>query len=313
MEPSPHHRSCFVVAPTGAPVGPFLELLRSRRFEPFFISDFLTSRNKEAPKVRTAFRSVDFVIGLLFSGRPLESAFFELGIALGLAKPTIIFADLNTTIGDVFGGIEIRRMNLSQFSELIPAIEQFLRPEPASLAFKPAYVRDASTFRLRTRRPPHEQLKAAIKALRDTEKSAGIISAGQLEAEIARAFASSAGVTAIRAPRLDTISYRPDLALWIDSVQKEIGNPIAVEIKTALDERSLAGVSSEVSAGLDSVGATAGIIVHTGPSLNRPNHIVQVSPLILIFSVDELTQLLEEGTFAAVLKDSQSVAIGRMS
>src|SRR6187401_619505 len=98
MEISPHRRSCFVVAPVGMPIGSFLELLRSHRCEPFFISDFLTSKTKAVSQVRTAFKTVDFVIGLLAAGRPLESAFFELGIAIGLARPTIIFADLNTNI-----------------------------------------------------------------------------------------------------------------------------------------------------------------------------------------------------------------------
>jgi hypothetical protein len=104
MQPITSRRSCFVIAPLGAPIAPFLETLRKNRFEPFFISDFLTSRQKAVPQVRAAFRSVDLVIGLLFSGYPLENAFFELGLALGLARPTVIFADHNAHISNAFGG-----------------------------------------------------------------------------------------------------------------------------------------------------------------------------------------------------------------
>jgi hypothetical protein len=311
MEPSPHRRSCFVVAPTGSPVAPFLELLRSNRFEPFFISDFLTSRNKAVSKVRSAFRSVDFVVGLLFAGRPLESTFFELGIALGLARPTIIFADLNAKIGDVFGGIEIRRMDLSHFDNLIPEVEEFLARTLTPSDYKAVPYRAVSERAVRIPLPRREQLHSALRALKNAQSSVGAISENELETEVTRTFAS-AGMTAVQARR-DRKSYTPDLALWIDTVQKEIGNPIAVEIKIALEEQSLAKATSRLSASLDSVGATAGIIVHTGPSLNQPHHVAQLSPLIFVFSVDELTQLLEERDFAAVLRASRSAAIGRMS
>ena len=306
-----HRRSCFVVAPTGTPVGPFLEILRLHRFEPFFISDFLTSGNKLTSKVRTAFRSIDFVIGLLVADRPLESTFFELGIASGLAKPTIIFADLNARIEDVFGGIDIRRVDLSNLTGLIPDIENFLTPKPTFPDFRPVYDRSYENRAVKPPRPRREQLQLALNALRDAQSSAGAISASRLESEIARTFAS-AGMTAVQAPPSRKPNV-PDLALWIDNVQKEIGNPIAVEVKGALTEPTLTRISSQLSASLESIGATAGIIVHQGPSLNQPHHLVQASPLIFIFSLDELTQLLEAGTFASVLKRSHNAAINRIS
>ena len=77
-------------------------------------------------------------------------------------------------------------------------------------------------------------------------------------------------------------------------MQKEIGNPIAVEIKLALEKQNLTSVASQLSMSLESVGATAGILIHAGPSLNQPHHVVQASPLILILRIDELTQLLEK-------------------
>jgi hypothetical protein len=314
MEASSHHRSCFVVAPTGTPIAPFLEALRKSRFEPFFISDFLTSRNKAVSQVRTAFRSVDFVVGLLFAGRPLESTFFELGIALGLARPTIIFADFNVAIGDVFGGIEIRRVNLSNLQALVPAVELFLRPKLAATSeFKPIPARGYEIRAVRKPRPRPEQLQVALKALKEAQNTASPLTDSQLESEITRTFAS-AGLAAVQARRSPSSkSHVPDLALWIDDVQKEIGNPIAVEIKLALEKQNLPSVASQLSMSLESVGATAGILIHAGPSLNQPYHVVQASPLILIFSIDELTQFLEDGSFAAVLKNSSSAAISRTS
>jgi hypothetical protein len=301
-----------VVAPIGTHVAPLLESLRSSRFEPFFVSDFLTSRSKAVSQVRTAFKSVDFVVGLLPAGRPLESTFFELGIALGLARPIIIFADVGVRIDDLFGAIEIQRADLSQPTGLISSIERFLIPKPSYYAERPVSVRAVSTQVFRNPNSRPEQLQAALRALKAAQSVGGANFESQLENEVTKTFAS-AGMTAVQAGRSHPRkSQTPDLALWIDSVQKEIGNPIAVEIKTRLDQANLTKVSRQLSASLESVGATAGIIVHAGPSLNQPDHVVQVAPLIFIFSVDELTQLLEEGDFATVLRTSQNAALGRM-
>ncbi len=310
MEPSTNRRSCFVIAPVGAPVASLLEALRKSGFEPFFISDFLTSRQKESSKVRAAFKSVDVVIALLFTGYPLENVFFELGIAIGLARPTIVFAELSACLPTAFGGIEIRRANLSEPNQLVPEINQFLEPKPtSSLEFRPIY--DRPIRKISEPRPRRERLLEALRGLRESQSAR--LSDASLQQELTNVF-TNAGVTVVQAPHHGrSRSFEIDLALWVDGIQREIGNPVAVEVKSRLSQGLLGEVKSRLAQSLGSVGATAGIIVHGGQSMQLPDHVAQSAPLIFVFSIDELANLLQEQTLANLLKSSWHAAQAKSS
>ena len=107
-------------------VAPFLESLRSAGFEPFFISDFLETGKPS--RIRTAFRTADFVIALLFAEQSLDSVFVELGIAVGLAKQIIVFADDRVKLPAVLKDIEVHYTELSDLPSLVPRIQEFIAP-----------------------------------------------------------------------------------------------------------------------------------------------------------------------------------------
>jgi hypothetical protein len=309
MEPSTNRRSCFVIAPVGAPVSSLLEVLRKSRFEPFFISDFLTSRQKESSKVRAAFKSVDVVVALFFTEYPLENVFFELGIAIGLARPTIVFAEPTVRLPDAFGGIQIRRANLAEPNQLVPEINRFLEPKSRSQELLPIYDRP-----IRKISEPHPRRERLLEALRGLQVSQSArLSDASLQQELTNVF-TNAGATVVQAPHHGTSrSFEIDLALWVDDIQKEIGNPVVVEVKSRLSQDLLGAVKSRLAQSLGSVGATAGIIVHGGQSMQLPDHVAQSAPLIFVFSVDELATLLQEQTLANLLKSSWHAARARSS
>ena len=308
MEPSTNRRSCFVIAPVGAPVTSLLEELRKSRFEPFFISDFLTSRQKESSKVRAAFKSVDVVVALLFTEYPLENVFFELGIAIGLARPTIVFAEPGARLPDAFGGIQIRRVNLSEPNQLVPEINRFLEPKPTIQELRPIY--DRPVRKISEPRPRRDRLIDALRGLQESQSAR--LSDTSLQQELTNVFAN-AGATVVQAPHHGTSRFEIDLALWVDDIQREIGNPVAVEVKSRLSQGLLSEVKSRLAQSLGSVGATAGIIVHGGQSMQLPDHVAQSAPLIFVFSVDELANLLQEQTLANLLKSSWHAARARSS
>lgn len=299
-----HRKSCFVIAPIGVELAPFLEALRKNRFEPFFISDFLTSREKPASRVRTAFRSADFVIALLFSKCSLENVYFELGVALGLAKPAIVFADHGVSLPESFKGIEVHYRNLADLPSLISIVEQSLLPKPTSNFSARSAGAGYPKPRLNNDLVPSRQkLLAAIDALKKDQGSLfGPNAPERLEARLFDLFAS-AGLTAAMAPAAVRRQARgPDLALWVDDVQKEIGNPIAIEIKSQLREHEIGDAVSRLAESLDLIGAKAGILLHTNKDLRIPHHVYQAAPLIFVISVQDLLALLENDTFGSVLK-----------
>jgi hypothetical protein len=294
-------RSCFVVTPPGMRVNAFLEILRANNFEPFLISDFLAAGLKSSAKVRQAFKSVDFVICLLFADRQPDNQLFELGIAYGLARRTIIFADLNASIPSAISTLKVERVSFEDFGSLIPFIKRFMEPKPSSgFDFRP--VPERMSRAIREPIPKRQALQIALDALRATNETAQTSPSQLFERQVTDVLSRS-GLTVVeaRSRRLDS-SPTVDLALWIDELQREIGNPIAVSIKSNLTPAGLQKAIEALTLSLSFVGAKAGVVIYAGKSATVGERIAQRSPLIYVFSIDELLSLLEAGTFVSELR-----------
>src|SRR4051794_39504809 len=120
METPLLRKSCFVIAPYQVQVGSFLEALRRERIEPFFISDFLKSGKLAVSSLRTSFRSVDLVIAFLLPGHPLDNVIFEIGIAVGLRRPLIIFAAQGMQLPAGIEGLGVHFLDLNVLENAIP-------------------------------------------------------------------------------------------------------------------------------------------------------------------------------------------------
>src|SRR5262249_41669475 len=181
---------------------------------------------------------------------------------------------------------EIRRADFGQLNRLVPEIERFLEPKPSIHEMRPVY--DHSIRKASDRRPRHERLRIALTALQDAQATSDTWSPIEFERQIANVF-RNIGVTVVEAPnQAERRDGRPDLALWIDGIQKDIGNPVAVEVKMHLSRGELNTVAERLSETLNSVGATTGIIVYGGPSMRLGDYVVKTAPFLVAFSVEEL-------------------------
>lgn len=298
-------RSCFLIAPHDTELGRLLESLRSKGIEPFFISEFLASGERPFSKVRSAFRSVDFVVALIMHGQRLENVLFELGVAVGLGKQTFVFAQHGAKVSDSFGAFQIRYADLSDTQNLASMISQMIEASSAdeSIEREPSPVAHAS--RREADSPPNRaELISAIQTFRaELEVLSEPASAQKLESRIIDLF-NKAGLTAAKAPEPSRRRSRvPDLALWMDGIQKDIGNPVAIEVKSQLSPNSVNDAVSQLAASLASVGAQAGIVLHANRNLRVPSSVLRTSPLIVILSIDELLALLEQNKLGSALRD----------
>jgi hypothetical protein len=297
-------KSCFVVAPYDVAISSFLEALRKERIEPFFISDFLKRGELAISNVRAAFRSVDLVIALLVHGHRLENVFFEIGMAAGLGRPILLFSTSEVDLPSDLRGLKIHRVDLSNPENAIPIIKKWLEPKERA--------EQADSIGLAAGLPA-ERSKARMKgaALRDeTQRMRNVLAhtadGRQLELELSR-FLTEIGWTVVEA-KPDARDRAPDLAVWIDEIQKDVGNPLAVEVKTRLTRAQLDQSVSQLSRYLSSAGAKAGLILYNGPELALNKNVAQNYPPIFAFSLAEFANLIEDEKFPAALKSSSEMA-----
>jgi hypothetical protein len=309
-------RSCFVIASAGVELENFLGLLRSEGFDPFFISDFLKSKKASSLDVRLAFKAADFAIAFIFSGKPIENVYFEIGVALGSGRPVIVFAEPDSDVPDFFGTVEINHAPLQDWPALIPSIKQFLGKKLEGQNFgidAGPRIESAAKQAVSDRPVPSqkkERIRKAAQEFRNVIQGRELgLSEKNLESSLIKLFQDCGILVAKREGGIEKKNIQaPDLALWLNGVEKEIGNPIAIELKSNLQSENINSAVVQLSNSLRSVNANAGILLHTNAGLRPRSVVLQTSPLVFIFSIDEIVRLLENGKLNAELKRTKNLA-----
>jgi hypothetical protein len=218
-------KSCFVIASREVPVGSFFEALRKEGIEPFFISDFLQSSNLNSSTLRGAFRSADIVVAFLVPGFPSDNVIFEIGLAVGLGRPLIIFSNREVSLPFDLTKFQVNYIDLSNFEHAIPAIKKHL--ESKERGYLSEKIANFSS--------PPEKKRPTLRGAVLHNELGRIRSLANSPREFERSIAgllSNLGWTVAEA-RPDARTRAPDVAVWIDEIQKDVGNPLAIEINTS--------------------------------------------------------------------------------
>ena len=289
-------KSCFVIAARGVAVERFFEALRKESIEPFFISDFLQSSNLTSSALRGAFRSADLIVAFLAPGQPSENVIFEIGLAIGLGRPLMIFSSGDAMLPFDLANFRVEHIDISTLESAIPSIKRFFDSKEKAYPAERLIGDEAQPEKKRpyVRGPDFHNELARIRALSDRPVEFERAIAGLL---------SSLGWTVAEA-RPDARGRAPDVAVWIDEIQKEVGNPLAVEIKTSLKPVDVERVRLQLTRYLQTAGAKAGLILYGGPDLSLNFNIVQSFPPILALSFDKFADLLEQERFPDALRAS---------
>jgi hypothetical protein len=254
-------------------------------------------------QIRESFRTVDFVVALLYSNKSTENVVFEIGVALGAGRPLLIFAESDVHLPSDLLGLSVVRLALSDLTKVIPYIQRYLEPKVKPDVTSLSMLAPTAEHRIKPRLRGAE-LRNEIQRVRNIAAHTPNLTA--FESELS-SLLSRIGWTVAEA-RPSAKSYAPDLAVWIDEIQKEIGNPIAIEVKTRLRPGDLDRAVAQLSRYLETTSAKAGLVLYEGPQQNLQRNIAQISPIIFAFSFGELADLLEESKFPAALKSSFSAA-----
>lgn len=297
METTTSRKSCLIIAPTETPLAPLLESLRDHRVDPFFLSDFLISNRLRISQFRNAVRAADAVVAILIGQDTPSEVYFEIGLAAGIGRPLLILSQPGIELPKAFAGLEVRYFDSFETDTLVEKIQSFIEQRQGQTGLD-AYSESRGANKAESKRPSAALRNSWISSI----KKIGPHDPDALERQLSGLF-SDLGWTVAKA-RPNMKKNAPDLAIWIDEVQKDVGTPIAVEIKSSLESRDLNSVVNQLNAYLASAGSNAGLVLYFGPELELGSNVVQSSPPILAFSINELASLVEQERFPAALRKS---------
>jgi hypothetical protein len=278
-----HVKRCFVAAPPGslAVVRPLLE---EAGLEAVVPTDLPQAGSTVSEAITQAVGSADVVLGVLGETSPRSNVLFELGMAVGLGRPTIILADPGAAIPSDLADTLVLRWAPDVGESLRFAVEQ-LTGEPHE---QPAASEQERPLGHKAQRwlamvPP--------KALPDHDA---------LMRSVIDALAST-GIRTLEGPAHDRHDF--DLALWSPNLRWLDANPLPVEIKQDIrggDEARLIGELLQRRLALTPA-RWALLLYGSGPE-GRSLEPALRAFAVLVMRVDELFEQLEADPFPEVIR-----------
>jgi len=282
-------RKCFIVAPYNVNPGPIRRLLEERNIEvhePFDVPEVFGL--SIASSIQKQIDSSDFVIAVISLKKPNPNVFYELGLARGLGKPTfLIITEEGAFPADLRDMVYVKA-SLNDSDPISFALDQFLsKYEYRPTKFVPIFRERAKT---KLNVEPLKR-KLEILAKRGTEKELEffIVELLKLKGIIHTQYQGVEGKGA-------------DMALWADSLESSLGNPILVEVKMGrLSGTLLLKAEEQLRTYLKMTNARAGLLIYLDRSGRRFKQARFKWPLVIRFDARDFLSELSKQSLANVL------------
>jgi hypothetical protein len=209
---------------------------------------------------------------------------FELGMAIGLGKPLLLFAEGPESLPFDLKSFRALTVDLISTDALNSFLEAFLQTIPDSLP-KPRTTGKAKSSH---KANFWQQLRSEMSVLRT---SGGEGTEAKMEAALKRGF-QEAGFGLTSSPKRD---FGADFALTSQALSKALGLPVLVEVTNNLEVPLRHSVVDRLSELLRERKGGAGLII-TYKSLESRTAIPLAQPIVVI-PVDEILGWLETGSF----------------
>lgn len=292
-------RRCFVSAPFGVDVSAVLSVLSEKGVHARRL-DSLSAGKSISGVIRRELQRSDFVCVILPQEFNISSTLFELGMAAGLGKPTIILAEQDVSIPvDVadwpFGRVSLEKPETIRIAinSLLQNLQQKARASEDKASHGPIALKsdDIASVRIeKVREPPFDREKAlgkleAIKRIPSGNR-------GQEFEKFVGSLFEEAGIPV--ASEIGQSDRGIDLAFWLDDVSRVIANPILVEVKTKIDGNSWKENSAQLIHYLNVMRAQCGIVITLESRPPNVPRFTRTLPLVVNLSGDELVSLLSK-------------------
>jgi hypothetical protein len=280
-------RTCYISSPPGVNLSQLQASLAARGISVAVPDDFSTGTDASALVSRNL-AAVDLVIGVLTRERRSQWVLFELGQALAMGRQIVLLAPpKGDLIPSNLSGFLVLRINLQNRGAIDFALDQLLA------APSPTFVRPT------TRRIGRGLGAKVDDLLRDCRSALSSNDPQRLETIISEAL-HGPDVEVIKESRLRDRNV--DLAIWSDSLQQSVGNPLLVEIKSKIAGAHDARRAMEqlASASL-AAGNVWGLLLYgEGPSESQLASNA-VFPTILVCSIPSLLEDMRSRSFVDVV------------
>jgi restriction endonuclease len=284
-------KSCFILAPLGAPIKVLQEALSARGIRWTDATSLSVVGAPFKDQIRSAIASADFLCAFMPHGSVPKNLAFELGIGVGLGRPLLIFAEPGAE--SPFG------LDDSVY------IRTALMDRKVVNAHLDAFLRHARRARSRPKftLPSRRRVIDRVTALRDLNSTLRSGRAGGREFEkfVADLF-KRAGYTVSASRGADDAGA--DMALWIDELQASVGNPLLVELKYGrLSRGILRGVEQQLASYVTGTHGKAGILIYCDVRGKEFPSLPSGPPMVIRMSARELIEAVGRDHLAKDIAD----------
>lgn len=290
-------RRCFISAPFGVDVSAVLDVLHERGIHARRL-DSLRARSSITSVIKSELDRSDFVCVILPRAANSASTLFELGVAVGLGKPTMVLAEQDVVMPVDVADWPFGRISLDKPDTIRVAVNSLLQNlERKRRPLREKAPQPAVTAQTYPSPPPQlgrvpEQAfdrEQAFAQLREIKTLSPTDRAPKLETFVSSLFEKVGIPAALESGRPDR---GIDLAFWLDEVSRVIANPIFVEVNTRLSPNSWKESSDRLSHYLTAMRGQCGLLVTLEPPPPDIPRFTPTLPIIVTLSAEELVSLL---------------------
>jgi Restriction endonuclease len=285
-KPKSEFKRCFVSGPSGPVTAAVAEMLASRGVEVLTAASIGVGMSITQEILRMI-ESADFLVVVL-TNRGRDSAMYELGFSRSLGKPALVFS-LGEALALDLRGLYVRALDdPEQIADAADDIYRFLRNAKALPPITDV-APSASSGDLGWARKELRLLRSGERHKRGE----------QFEMLVARVF-ESAGAEVLPTGR-NVADQGVDLVVWLNEIAYALGGPVLVECKILQGGSGSVIKNSEVyvkqlTRTLSKSDASLALLVFDHDRSRPPPSLFE-TPQVLSFSIDDLIDQLERGTF----------------
>ena len=288
-------RTCFISAPAESDTIILRNILKDRGLQVRIEQDDVNLDASLDKNLVNAIASSDFFIGVLQAGVDNSTVYYEIGVANGTGRRTLIFSSpsLKNSVKNIKGSLYMRvAMDNREAMEF--AIDQVINA--------PEIERDRAQAEFKKNKPIGEIANNLLAELIKPESTWGT----HPENAVIRALGSSGVNVLVQSKYWDSGA---DMAVWADELEESVGNPLLIEVKQHISgSTSITRLANQLDSYLESSNAGWLLLLYLkGPEENSDVW-KQFPESVIHMPVPKLLESFEENNLIEIVKSLKTTS-----
>jgi len=231
-------RACYISSPPGVNTTVIQKVLASRELVSILGSEIVKLADISGKKILKSIAASEYVIAVLRTGAENTNVYYEIGIAHGLGKRTLIFAspEIKQSVTKLKSSLYLR-LEINNEDSVAFVIDQVLSAPELEL--------DSPATVLGGNKPIGKLADDLLSELNNPDSTWG----AHPENAVVQALGTSGVNALIKSKYWDSGA---DIAVWADELENIVGNPLLVEVKQRISgATSITRLSSQLESYLN--------------------------------------------------------------